>query len=286
MKSTDAELVNRCLAGETDAFSELVLRYQGAVYGTAYNIAGNFEDAKDLAQEAFLRAYMRLSELRQPEKYASWLRRITVSVCLNWLEAQHETVSLEAMQESESNHVELIDSTPLPSEQVEAVELREAVQEAIRALPEKYRLPLVLVYLDGLTYQDVARFLEVPLSTVKWRIHHARQLLKEEMSEMVEQDFEKAKLPAQFAQEVQQAQRKLEECMERMKIIGNALKAYEEQKGDLPSWLSDLVPDYLNAPELLICPARSGGKADVKLPCSYGYTFRETLNPFSDNQRE
>ena len=88
MEVNDEELVNLCLLGDKEAFGELVTRYQGIVYGLAYYLVGNFEDAKDIAQEAFIRAYTQLSDLRDKSKFASWLKKVTFSVCMNWLKAQ------------------------------------------------------------------------------------------------------------------------------------------------------------------------------------------------------
>jgi tetratricopeptide (TPR) repeat protein/predicted DNA-binding protein YlxM (UPF0122 family) len=138
-----------------------------------------------------------------------------------------------------------------------------------------------MYYIDGLSYEEIASFLSIPKTTVKGRLQMGRRRLKEELIAMVEDILKRNRLDDRFSEEVQQARRKLEECMERMRIIGNALKAYETEKGDLPNWLSDLVPNYLNDPKLLICPAKKGGKEDIRLPCSYVYTFRpESWIPF------
>jgi len=285
MKPTDTELIERCLAGSKESFDELVRRYQSAVYGTAYHCVGNFADAQDLAQEAFLRAYLHLSELREPAKFAGWLRQVTWRVCLDWLEKQQrrgENVSIEAMEEEGKTIDALRSDAPSPAEQVEAIELREAVQAAIRSLPENYREPLILVHINGLTYKEVASYLDLSLSTVKWRLHRARRLLKKEMIQMVKEDLGKARLSPKFTDEVQRVRAHLEECKKRMEKIGQALIAYRQERGEMPLWLSDLIPavhgvtasQYLSDPADLICPAREGGQEDVKLPCSYHYTFR------------
>ncbi len=163
------------------------MRYQGVVYGLAYHLVGNVEDARDLSQEAFIRAYIRLSDLRDKTKFASWLKKITFSVCMNWLKAQGRSDS--ALLEKEINEediYEIPDPAPLPSEQMEMEELREAVLKAMNKLPETYRLPLMLYHFDGLSYQKVSESLDIPVSTVKWRLHQARRQLRKEMSEMIE----------------------------------------------------------------------------------------------------
>jgi len=187
MGINDEELVNLCLSGDKNAFGELVMHYQRVVYGLTYHLVGNFEDARDLSQEAFIKAYTRLSHLRDKTKFASWLKKITFSVCMNWLKARGR--SEFALLEKEINEEDIYnipDPAPPPPEQVEAAELREAVLKAVNKLPETYRLPLTLFHFDGLSYQKVAESLSIPVSTVKWRLHQARRILKKEMSELME----------------------------------------------------------------------------------------------------
>jgi len=187
MEINDEELIDLCLSGDRNAFGELVTRYQRVVYGLAYQIIGNFEEAKDLTQETFIRAYTRLSDLRKKTKFASWLKKITFSVCMNWLKAQGRSDSaLLAKEINEKELYDIPDPAPLPGEQMEIEELREAVLKALNKLPETYRLPLTLYHFDGLSYQEVSESLDIPLSTVKWRLYQARRRLRKEMFEMIE----------------------------------------------------------------------------------------------------
>ncbi|MFQ6043059.1 MAG: sigma-70 family RNA polymerase sigma factor [Candidatus Poribacteria bacterium] len=203
MKANDEELVNLCLSGDKNAFGELVMRYQGVVYGLAYHLVGNFEDARDLAQEAFIRAYTRLSDLRDKTKFASWLKKVTFSVCLNWLKAKRRgEFALLGSKINEENICEIPASSPSPAEQVEAEEFRESVLHAVNNLPETYRLPLTLFHLDGLSYKKVAEFLDISVSAVKWRLHQARKMLRKEILNMVEEVFEEQKPDERFTKEI------------------------------------------------------------------------------------
>jgi len=187
MGINDEKLIDLCLSGDRNAFGELVTRYQRVVYRLAYRIIGNFEDAKDLTQETFIRAYTRLSDLREKTKFASWLKKITFSVCMNWLKAQgYSDSALLEKEINEENIYEIPDPAPLPAEQMEVEELRETVLKTINKLPETYRLPLTLYHFDGLSYQKVSESLDIPVSTVKWRLHQARRQLRKEMAGMVE----------------------------------------------------------------------------------------------------
>ncbi len=206
---TDGELVQAVRAGQTEAYGDLVARYQGHVYGLAYSFLGNWTEAQDVAQETFLRAYTNLDQLQDPARFAAWLRRVTVSVTLNWIRAyrpglfqQLSTVDVEAL--------ELPDFAPGPQEVLEKRELAQAVLRAVASLPPKYRVPLTMFHLDGLSYQKVADFLDIPLGTAKTLLHRARAKLREalasyvteEMAPMVQEVFDEHKLPAEFASKV------------------------------------------------------------------------------------
>jgi RNA polymerase sigma-70 factor (ECF subfamily) len=206
---SDAELVELTRRGDRDAFGALVARYQGHVYGLAYSLADNWAEAQDIAQETFIRAYTNLDQLRDPERFPAWLRRITFSVTMNWLKAFRPGM-VERFGDLDMDALEIPDFEPGPTEVVERRELAEAVLRAVASLPPKYRVPLTMFHLDGLSYQKVADFLDIPLGTAKSLIHRARQKLKlalapyvaEELAPMVQEVFNEHKLPAEFAQKV------------------------------------------------------------------------------------
>jgi len=195
----DEILVKRAMKGDKDAFGQLVQIYQGAVYGLCYHIVGNFADAQDLAQEAFVQAYRDLHQLREPAKFANWLNQLTRNVCGMWLRRQKNKIV--PLDEIASNN--LADyATPTPLEEIETEEMHQFVRRAIDVLSEKNKLTVTLFYMDGLSYQKIGDFLGVPVSTVKSRLHESRKQLKEELIKMVEKTFEKHKLPKDFADKV------------------------------------------------------------------------------------
>jgi RNA polymerase sigma-70 factor (ECF subfamily) len=198
VKRQDKELVRRALHGDKDAFGELVRKYQSAVYGLCFHLVGDFTDAQDLAQEAFLRAYLDLYQLREPSKFAGWLYRLTENICKMWLRKRKpETVPLDMV-----NPDDLISSSPSPQEEMEKEELKFIVRRAINSLSEKSRLVLTLYYIDGLSYKEIGDFLGVPVSTVKTRLHRARLKLKGRLMRMVEKTFEEHELPEDFTEKV------------------------------------------------------------------------------------
>ena len=179
MPIPDAELVNRTLRGDQAAFDELVRRHRGAVRGLAERLARDWDPAQDLTQEALLRAYLRLAELREPSKFGAWVLTITRSVCLNWLTVQAIRRGLESAQ------VPVFDSPPpIPADEVQRRLAVGEVRRLVDDLPALYRAPLARFYLQGQSQSEIADELGVPLGTIKARVHHARRRLREKVAQM------------------------------------------------------------------------------------------------------
>ena len=173
-------LISRTLAGDLDAFGEIVRRFQDMAYGYAYSVLGDFHLAEDAAAEAFFQAYRKLSALRDPAAFPGWFRRIVLRYCDRLVRKRRvPTVSLGDAPPP---------ATPQagPVQMAEQRELQETVLAAIRALPEHQRTATTLFYINGYSVGDIAEFLEAPEGTVKRRLHDARKRLKERMMTMVE----------------------------------------------------------------------------------------------------
>jgi RNA polymerase sigma-70 factor, ECF subfamily len=228
MTATDAELIARSRGGNREAFGELVARYQDFAYGLGYHLAGNFEDARDLAQEAFIHAYLKLEQLRDAKCFSGWLRRIVENTHRNRQRTPRVvTVPLE------DGEAEMRAEHP--------AEIEVVVQEALQKLKEPERLALTLQYINGYSQAEIGQFLGVRPETVKTRIARARQHLKEEMMAMVEETFEKKKLPEEFTQETMTAAVNRAEEHMRKGRVGAALEEYESAlKQD-----ADFVPALL-----------------------------------------
>ncbi len=208
--ATDAELVGRARSGDRSAYGELVARYQGHVYALAYSLVGDWSSAQDVAQDAFIRAYSNLDRLREPGKFAAWLRRVAFSVAMNWLKAFRPKLFARLGGQVDLDRLEIPDFQPGPPEVAERRELAQAVLHAVDTLPPKYRVPLTMFHMDGLSYQKVADFLDIPLGTAKSLIHRARGKLKsiltdyveEEITPMVQEAMDERRLPDGFAGKV------------------------------------------------------------------------------------
>lgn len=202
---SDADLVGLALSGNRDAYGELVTRYQGHVYGLAHHLTGDWDASRDIAQDAFVRAYVNLGQLRDPDRFAPWLRRVTFAVSMDWLRKQGRELlgSLDEITgKSADSLAELSAPGPSVPEQAQTNELRESVMSAIEQLPPHLRVPLTLFHMDGLSYQRVADFLEVPLGTVKRRIHEAKKRLRSDLEALAAEVLEEHKPAPELKEEV------------------------------------------------------------------------------------
>jgi len=209
---SDAELVELVRGtGGKAAYGELVRRYQGHAYGLAYSLLGDWHEAEDIAQEAFIRAYVNLHSLELPSRFAAWLRRITFGTCVDWMRKFHPQLYRSMGELRDTDELaDIPDTNPkTPLAQLQAKEMSEIVLSAIDELPPKYRIPLTMFHLDGLSYEKVAEFLEIPVGTVSSLISRARSKIKpaleayaKEVMPMVREALDEHKLPAGFAGKV------------------------------------------------------------------------------------
>jgi len=174
----DAKLCTAALAGGPEAFAPIVERYQDAVFGIALSRLGDFHEAEDVAQGVFLTAFERLGRLKDGSRLGAWLRSITIHKSIDRLRGRREVGGLEELGRQ-------ADRGPGPQASVERRELRRQVMAAIGRLSRVQRETTALFYVDGYTVAEVAAMQEVPVGTVKRRLHDARERLKEEMIGMV-----------------------------------------------------------------------------------------------------
>lgn len=179
-REEEYELVERVRKGDSAAFEKLVLANQTRVYNLALRMVGNEEDALDMSQEAFLKAYNFIDSFRGDSRFSVWLYRLTTNVCLDFLRfsarRKHESLTL-ADEDEESRELEISDDRFSPETQAERNELRQAVYRGLLALPEEYRTILLLREIEGLSYEEIGGVLSLEAGTVKSRIFRARKKL-------------------------------------------------------------------------------------------------------------
>jgi RNA polymerase sigma-70 factor (ECF subfamily) len=173
----DAELVARLRRGDPRAFEDLVIAYQHRVFGVALRMLGSRAEAEDLAQEVFLRVHGAVADFRGDAKLSTWLYTIASRLCLNRLASSERRLT----REGEETLTRLASKHPGPAAELERSELETALHRAIAELPEERRIVVVLRDLQGLSYEEIARALELELGTVRSRLHRARLDLKEKL---------------------------------------------------------------------------------------------------------
>src|SRR4051794_3648264 len=179
MPSTDEELVARSMGGDLDSFNQLVLRWERPIFALAYRVIGREEDAKDVCQDAFLRAFRALPGFKGQAKFSSWLYRITLNLCRDWIRRQRRAPVVQMPEDTDI--VEAVgENGPVESieELVSRRELSAVVEEAMTLLPEEQRTAIVLKEYHGMTFQEIADLQGCPLSTVKTRVYQGLSVLR------------------------------------------------------------------------------------------------------------
>ena len=177
--ATDEELVTRSQGGDVDSFNQLILRWERPIYALAYRVLGREEDARDVSQEAFLRAYRALPGFKGEAKFSSWLYRIALNLCRDWMRKQRRA-PVQQMPEG-MDPVEMAgESGPVESVEdlVARKELSQIVGEAMTLLPDEQRTAIILKEYHGMTFQEIAELQGVPLSTVKTRLYQGLTVLR------------------------------------------------------------------------------------------------------------
>ena len=177
----DETLVAQATAGDQDAFNQLVKRWERPIFALAYRTLGREEEARDVVQDAFLRAYRGLAGFKGEAKFSSWLYRITLNLCRD-LQRKERRTPLVQVAAGDDDAVDIADRRPAPMESVEDLvdrrQMSEAVKVAMSELPEEQRMAIMLKEYHGLTFQEIADQLGCPLSTVKTRLYQGLSVLR------------------------------------------------------------------------------------------------------------
>jgi len=171
--ATDAEIIERVLAGETDAFGILVDRYQDEFAAYAKYMTGSMDEAADVIQESLVRAYRSLRRCRDPERFKGWLFRIVSNQCRTHL-ARRRSRSSRPLE----HHALELEALENPGTDAELADLRRRVHEALQELPSEQREALILRYVEGLNVREIADFVKATVSAVKMRLLRGREALR------------------------------------------------------------------------------------------------------------
>lgn len=182
VSSDEKQLIRECLAGRTEAFGELVIRYQDRLFNALSGIMGSPDDARDIAQDAFVQAFQKLKTFRGQSAFYSWLFRIALNAAASQKRrTKRKPASIDAARDQSANDPPDRRPDAAPSHALEANERRAAVQSALAQLPAEFRVPLVLKEIDGMKYHEIAVIVGCPVGTVRSRIHRARTELRQRL---------------------------------------------------------------------------------------------------------
>ncbi len=181
LNASDGELVSQYLAGEPQAFAELVKRHARSIYNVTYRFTNDAPEAENLTQETFLRAWNALPRLQLDKPLKPYLIRVAVNLCHDWAERQH--VRVVPLDAEEENHFS--DEANDPLRAVSDQELRQALRAKLEELPPLYRTVIALRYGEELSYHEMAAALDLPLNTVRTHLHRAKMKLRA----LLEQDY-------------------------------------------------------------------------------------------------
>ncbi|GKV55047.1 ECF RNA polymerase sigma factor SigW [Sporosarcina sp. NCCP-2222] len=179
--------INEVLKGNHEAFEEIVTMFQHRLYQVCYRMLGNRQEAEDIAQEAFVRAYVNIHTYDQKRKFSTWLFRIATNLCIDRIRKKKPDYYLDAEvpgTEGLNMYSQIAATGDLPEEEVEKMETQERIQYEIGRLPDKYRSVIILRYMEELPLQEISDILELPLGTVKTRVHRGREALRKQMGNM------------------------------------------------------------------------------------------------------
>lgn len=180
MELSDDQIIERTLAGETEAFSLLVRRWESPIYGLSLRMLGRDEDARDVCQETFLAAYRNLRKFRGDAKFSSWLYRIALNACHSRMRRQDNgaALSLDA-EDADGRRLELPDLASEPAPETLLRDQRTLhVRRALQAIPTEMRQVIVMKEYEDLTFAEIAEILQIPVSTVKSRLYTGLQQMR------------------------------------------------------------------------------------------------------------
>lgn len=179
---SDIELIKRILSGNQELFSELVSRYKKLIFSVVYNMIHDKQEVNDVTQEIFIRIYQALHRYNPEFKFSTWSVKIATNYCLDTLRKKKvDSLPMEDLPDIPS-------SVDTPESEYIKKEGRLRIKKAIEKLPEKYKIPVILFHQHGLSYEEITKVLDEPMTIVKNRLYRARLMLREELSGVKKED--------------------------------------------------------------------------------------------------
>lgn len=184
MNHIEKKLAEKANRGDREAFAQLVDLYKDKIFHLAYRMLGNSHEAEDIVQDTFIRVYTNLHRYDAEHKFSTWIYRIGTNICIDRLRKRKGTYFLDAetqVGEGLDGYTLLASNEGTPESQLMISETQRHVREAIDKLPEKYKSVIVLRYMHDLSLQEISDILQMPVTTIKTRVHRGREYLRKRM---------------------------------------------------------------------------------------------------------
>lgn len=181
---SDAQLISQIKKGNRESFDQLVLRHQRRVYGIAYRMTSNHDDADDLAQETFLAVYRALERFDERQSFIAYISRITINLSINHLRRRKRWSKIQSRKQQEANQEMMSERQAGPQRELERKELMDKLARAMETLPPPQKAVLILKAYQEMSYQQIARTLNISMGTVMSRLHRARNRLRAQLKDL------------------------------------------------------------------------------------------------------
>lgn len=184
----DATYIRRALDGDQNAFKQIMTKYHGPIFAMVYRMVHIREEAEDLVQETFIKAFNSLNSFNEAYAFSTWLYKIAVNNCIDYFRKKRlRTFPLENPIQAKEGEIkrDFPDIETTPENRMISDEKTSKIENAINRLPEKYRIAIELRHKDDKSYEEIADILKIPLGTVKARIFRAREMLKKELKDLL-----------------------------------------------------------------------------------------------------
>jgi RNA polymerase sigma-70 factor (ECF subfamily) len=180
----ETRLAKLSRGGDRRAFAELVELYKDKIYHLGYRMLNQKQEAEDIVQETFLRVYTNLDRYDENQKFSTWIYRIATNLCIDRLRKRKPSFSIDAeMMDGEGTdlHAMLASDDAGPDEELILSETQHNIREAIQTLPDKYKTVVILRYLHDMSLQEISDVLDMPVTTIKTRVHRGREFLRKRL---------------------------------------------------------------------------------------------------------
>ena len=180
----NSELIKRAIEGDETAYRQLMENYRGAIFNLLYRMVQNKEETEDLVQEAFIKAFKALSSFNEEYAFSTWLYKIAINNCIDHMRKKRlKTYSINKPLRSKDGELEreFPDTSLSPDKELLHDERARLIETAIDELPDNYKIAIIMRHSEEKSYEEIAKFLDIPLGTVKARIFRAREMLKKRL---------------------------------------------------------------------------------------------------------